>query len=517
MLGLAKTDNYGSTPLHVAAMLDDEKWAMDLIKQGADLNAQTYKTLQPASYLGQFTKTVADKLEYWEFDTLGKLWNPWYALTNKVTAYTPLDLALMYAPGTKTTALLLDANAPSIQNGTHLPNDVMQAIQFHDEVKLRIVLDKIEVLAQKRPDWLWLVDHNGNDAATWSHQLQWTLTQIEDFAYIPPIIDTINHLNATDPFHAHESYIAAKMLLHAFPSFNTYTYTIGTHHSALSAIGMIEGHTGTQAHNLIDAYYQLTQEPAFENIELSYRFASIAEQYPALWETSELLYEAYSQGVTLVLPCLWQLPNEGHFLNYIVDQKSQVFGVADAYDNYAKDYGFSAYNMHAPLEVNDIYNILNNHNRMDTDFYLQYKLQLTPNSVLSFATEKQPFLNCTWNNQLITQKALLLLEAAKTENSPAQAQEVAQSNFDAFNDFQQTKILENYLALPTLSKNALQDILHTYHSDPVTDLEKHRAILLEDAISGHSNVQPVGNHHQIPILVIDHLLQMAATEITPLI
>jgi hypothetical protein len=127
--------------------------------------------------------------------------------------------------------------------------------------------------------------------------------------------------------------------------------------------------------------------------------------------------------------------------------------------------------------------MLNNEYRMELEFKKFYDLGLEYNPSYSLKTLPQAFGNCTWYSQQVAEKGLMLLSLQKANVSEDNARKLTDLWFEELDDFHQTTILEKYLENPTLSPNALGDILINYHSDLDLPSEKYRALRIIDTLT----------------------------------
>ena len=474
---VSQTDLFGSTPLHMAAMYGHKDVVEYLISKGANVNAKTYE----------------------------------YA---KNLYYTPLELAVKYAPDTATLSLLLQKGAIVVywDDPLFMLIDALDvAYEKKDYQKFDLALSKLEVLGQGNKSALWCF--LGGEDLPVAVLLQNFATELNDLQFYNRMMDCVNKLYAVDSQEIAHHYVVAKNLLHAFPSENNYKYKIGAYSAVISAEGHfavftsalaaktlqgycqnISGVWDAQGFKQIKAKYPQTKESLlndvgyfseqkqaiFSQVEKTFALGAEAKQNAGQFAFSEALFKAYNEGKTILLPCGW----DGHAIDIILNKDLNLFIVANAGDSFPSlPSGINAYNHKFALSANDIYQILNNHQKMEMEFKRFYDLGLYRNEDYSLELPEQAFGNCAWFSQQVSEQALLFLEVSAVVKDHNLAITLSQQWFAQLDEYQKTSILKEYLAAPNLEVAVLGDILLTYHSKLTTPEEKERAKLMLDTLT----------------------------------
>jgi hypothetical protein len=441
-----------------------------LINKGAKLNTQTY-------------------VEYSQF--LGKA----------LCAYTAVDLAAKYSPNAKTLSLLLQKGAHS-SNLHNVISDLLEhmvdTIEKYVYPKFDLLLSKIEALAQNELHSLWC---DVSKELPMGMVLELLATAIPQPNFHSRINESIQKIYALDTIEENNSYILAKILLHTFPSNKTYTYQFGTQKIELSAEGFYTCYAVQQATNNLKAYqqtiagqidflgFQLVHPHNYYTAEqfselkasivghTSYLFdyAAQAAFNAALPEISEKMYARFSAGETILLPSGW----EGHTIEVILNKNLNLFIVANGGDRYSGiKAGINAYHYDYNFNAQDIYNILNNENKVDLEFKGLYDYGLTPDNMFSIYTPEQKYGNCSWYSQLLAEQALLFLDIKEAIGNTDIAKELSEIWFRQIDNYHQTNILKSYLENPSLEPRAIEDILLNYHNELSTPAEIERGKLI---------------------------------------
>lgn len=469
-------DLFGSTPLHMAAMYGHKSMVECLLSYGANLNAKTYQ-------LNQF-------------------------------AYTPLDLAAEYALNTEVFHYLLSKGAQPDHWDNLVAALIKITLESYENLDFNAfenALNKIEMAAKHTSNALWVYTENEVKPVYILYKSIAPSLGIAE--YYQRFQQTIDYLLQVDKMHLAEQYIAAKNLLHAFPSDNEYFYKIGPNNVKLTASGYYYFMTVGLAEKTLNDYQQLlnttfdvvgyqafslrysqadamfmqsveafTQEKraVFEQVAHIFKQGAIAAEQAANYEVSVDIFTQYEAGNTILLPCGW----DGHAIDIILNKELNLFMVANSGDRFAAlKSGLNAYNMQFPLIVNDIYEILNNEEQMNLEFKKFYDMGLIENAEYSFFAPSQIYGNCAWYSQEIAQKALLLIEISKITSHPTLAYELADSWYHDYLDYHQTTVLETYLENPFLEVAALGDILLNYHHELNTHQEQVRAELILEVLT----------------------------------
>jgi ankyrin repeat protein len=477
-----QTDLFGSTPLHIAAMYGHKEIAEYLISRGASIDASTY--------------------EYDMYDIY----------------YTPVDLAIKYAPNTDTLLLLLQKGAsPSNWNQALFTviDIALEAFERNDYPTFDLILKKIEVITRYDSDglWCWI---DGEDMPI-AMILETYSTQMTSTPFYNRLMDCVNNINEVDKLSLVHNYIAAKNLFHAFPSDNEYVYKIKNYPAEITAQGYHSVFTTALAYHSLHCYqqtligkldnvgfknaqamfpksneailknvesYSLTKQTIFSKVEAIFKQGMDAKHHASLHEVSEELFQLYETGQTILLPCGW----EGHAIDIILNKPLNLFIVANGGESYPGiDSGINAYNHLFTIEVEDIYHILTNHEKMEMEFKRYYDLGLIHNDEYSLILPDQEYGNCAWYSQQLSERALLFLELRNTVTDPLVAAKLSETWFEQLDDFHQTLVLKEYLEDPFLEVAALGDILINYHHTLSTPSEIERAKLILDNLSSPEN------------------------------
>lgn len=467
------TDIFGSTPLHIASLYGHNAIVEFLLKKGAFINATTYYTLQ---------QTLIGDIEE--------------------IAYTPLDLAVYYAP-LSTVNLILQQGGTSYDTEFLLLN-ILEKLEYalhlkHNE-SFEEQMSKLEVLQNHHtlPTFVNLASETMSTlpVATLFYQILRDFQTKEHFSRMQQLAAK---LEADDPHHAHERFVLAKNLLHIFPSSNEYECRIDSIQFQIQS----EGHypyflvafsekSIAQFIEKIPSHVPLKQS-IFNTLLEVYQQATHHVQMSGLFEESRILFEKYDSGKTILLPTGWN----GHFINIILDKALNLFMVANGGERYA-DFkpGINAYQINfKPTEV-DIYNILTNKKEIDLEFKYSYDLWLTQDPAFSLVGEEQLFGNCGWHSNQIAQKGLLYLEIYKATHNHSLARSLSTQWLTELNDFHKMKALEDYIQLPSLEVSALSDILTHYHAHLRTPQEKIRAQIICEHLMNIENAPNFIQHHK---------------------
>lgn len=436
---LHKSDIFGTTPLHIAAMYGQTDIAAYLLDKRAYINVTTY-----------------EKYEY-----------------NSISFFTPLDLAVMYAPNAEIVSLLVAKGAQPDHWGVMM--DKLRAqIGVYTTAELDLVLAKIEALAQS-PHGLWMDEGFGTEATPTSLMLKYFACFTPNPEFHQKIIATAEKLDALNP-QLVADYVLAKDLLLMLPTGESYVFKNGP----ISTIMYTEGHfpicSIERAASTIAAFdekimHDATISPLEKTIihHLSDIFDTGADSClkAGLYETSEFLYQQYQQGETILLQTGW----EGHAIDIILDKDLELFMVANAGDQFwGLQPGLNAYHHQLAINVDDIYSILNNSDSMALEFKKTYDLGLVFSQEYSFTTPGQSYGNCTWNSELVAEQALIFLDLKKEHMDSASALKLSQTWFNELLDFQQNITLDAYLEKPTLDNKALSDIAKQYDIDTLSTI-----------------------------------------------
>ncbi len=472
-----KTDIFGSTPLHMAAMYGHKEVAEYLILKGATLNAPTY-----------------------EYDKAG-----YY--------YTPLDLAAKYAPNTATVEFLMQKNAkPSDWNGIvySLMSNAFDAYDDNNYAVYDLSLSKLEIIAKGNIYALWIYD--GEDVPL-SLIFKNYSTRVTDSQYYNRTMDCVNSLDLADKTGLAKNFIAAKNFLHAFPSDHDYTFKINNYPGEISAQGYhsvfttvlasrslsayqlsITGQNDFASYKLIKAKFSQQTISILDNVEVFsqlkqniistvaeiYQQGAQAKQQAALYANSEEIFKLYQAGKTIILPCGWQ----GHAIDIILDKTENLFIVANGGDSYPGiKSGLNAYTPHFSITSDEIYRILTNEEKMELEFKHFYDLGLDYNPEFSLFLPEQTFGNCSWYSQQLSERALIFLELTKLTQHHDLSVTLSDNWFKQLDDFHQTMVLKEYLINPYLNVAALGDVLLSYHNKLETAGEKERAKLILDTLT----------------------------------
>jgi hypothetical protein len=482
-----QTDIFGSTPLHLAAMYGHDKVLDYLISAGANTNAKTYREY----FLNLF----------------------------EISSYTPVDLALRYSPNTQTVALLLKKGGQSSEIGKMLSTlfkDVVSDVAHSNYASFDLTLSKIDTVASEKKDVLLYYD--GVQDLPLNFALGSLLDRVIDEHFYARIMNSLQTMSTPDSITAVQYFVAAKNLLHSFPSNEKYHFQIENHLAIIKAEGgsrifstalaahSMEAYQKTIADKLdmdcfkalnakfadnplpmlknIEAFSDFKQQ-VFENLVDTLNFSAQHVPKLSLPQTSQIFFEQYSKGKTILLPsCGW----EGHSIDVILDKNTHLVMIANAGEQFkGLKPGLNAYHNQFDIQAEDIYSILTTKDKMDFEFKKFYDLGLEAIADFSIQTPGQKFGNCTWYSHEVANRGLLLLELQKAHLSPELSKELSQLWFQEWKEFHQTLVLDEYLAAQSLEINALADILVHYHDQLKMPQEQARAQLLVDTLLDPSN------------------------------
>lgn len=473
-----QADRFGTTALHLAAMYDHLDAVNLLLQKGAKVNATTYE-------------------ENYGFE------------------YTALDLAVHYGSNLKVIDALVHKGATSehlYDLMLDLFDTVLETNFTQNYTQFDLALSKVELLALNIPE-AKVIDDGYESIPTSLLAQVYSTEGIAEPKYFQRIAATADLLLKHDTEGLAHKYVLAKDLLHAFPSEHTYAfiagedvlvieaqghfsrYSINCAHEALAAFSETLKHGDTKeyqqlAKNYIDETmfasfdaYNLAKQAVFENVTYTFETAVKTAQMAWLHETSENLFQDYMAGKTILLPTGWI----GHAIDIIIDKNHDLLMIANSGERHdSVPEGLNAYHLNFDLTANDIYDILTNENRMDLEFKSFYDWGLTEYPEFSFSIPNQEYGNCAWYSQTIAEQALLFLDLKKSVSQDC-ALTLSETWFEQLNDYQQTKILKDYLAAPTLEVEAMGDILVSYHNRLKTPAEIERAHLILDIMSEPEN------------------------------
>ncbi len=472
-----KTDIFGSTPLHMAAMYGHKEIVEYLLLKGATINAPTY-----------------------EFDKAG-----YY--------YTPLDLAAKYAPNLTTVEYLMEKNAKPSDWNTIVYSLMSTAFNAYDDNQYAVYdlsLSKLEIIAKGSIYALWIYD--GEDTPV-SVIFEHYSSNLADSQFYNRTLDCVKNINLVDKTGLAKNYIAAKNLLHAFPSDHEYTFKINNYSADISAQGYhsvfttalaarslnsfllsIIGQNDFTSYKAIKTKFPNMGISILENIETFSQikqniFSTVADIYKqgaqakheaGLYANSEEIFKLYQDGKTVILPCGWK----GHAIDIILDKAANLFIVANGGDSYPGiKSGLNAYTQHFTITSDDIYRILTNDKKMELEFKHFYDLGLDYNSEFSLVLPYQAFGNCAWYSQQLSERALIFLELTKLTKNHDLSIALSDNWFKQLDDFHQTLVLKEYLVNPYLNVSALGDVLVSYHKKLETPGERERAKLILDSFN----------------------------------
>lgn len=473
---ISQTDLFGSTPLHMAVMYGHKDVAEYLINKGANVNAKTY----------EYEKNIY---------------------------YTPLDLALIYAPNTETVSLLLTKGVKMVywDEPIFILLQALKNAEIDGDFKqFDLALSKLEVVGQVTKQALFFL--LGEEDIPVAVFLENYAAVLDDIKLYDRVMECVHKFHVIDNEHIAERYVIAKNVLHAFPSEHNYKYKIGNTMTMISAESHFPIYTSTLAAqtlkdfqqqmlkvdtktfekikdefskvgepllNDINMFYEFKQE-VFHQLENTFNLAAVVTQKIGQYAYSEMLFNAYNQGQTILLPCGW----DGHALGIILNQELNLFIVANAGDRFDTiKPGINAYHHEFPITADVIYNILNNTEKMDLEFKYYYDLGLYRDENYSKVLPEQIYGNCAWYSHQLSEQALLFLEISNKVENPSLALALSESWFKELDEFHKTSVLKAYLADPYLEVAMLGDILLMYHNKLSTPEEKERASLILDTLT----------------------------------
>lgn len=457
-------DLFGSTPLHLATLYEHRPVVEYLLAQGAQVNSEAY-----------FTFTESNML-----------------------TYTPLDLAIKYNSSPEVLSMLLSHGAESAdwENTFYSLFETLcleMMTRSEPTALFDLTLAKMTTLGTERGDFIAY-----DPISTCFAEI---LGMLEQGSYTDRLqAAQALILTANEPYQEAEKFELAKNLLHTFPSDKTYALSIRDRIVEVDAQGYMSIPATLLAAKSVTAYtdslianadttafqrenpdplagYKI---PIFEAITDCFQQSAQTVIHHGWQEVSQNLYQEYQAGQTLLLPSGW----EGHFINIILDPDLNLLLVANAGQQYPElTPGLNAYDLHAPIEMHHIYQILNTENQIDLEYKLHYDLGLSPNLQYSFETNPQVFGNCGWNSQRVAEQGLLMLELYKLTNDSELSLSTAQIWFEELDSFHQTMVLADYLKQPYLEVAALTDILFDYHSVLDSPAKIERATMILEPLS----------------------------------
>lgn len=472
-----QTDFFGSTPLHLAVLYEHVPIVEFLLSKNANTNAVAYGNY---TYYG----------EYW--------------------GYTPIQIAL-FKTDNLTILKMLIGKCSEFQVNDLLEeffNDFLDDIPYKSSDEIKVDLQKISLLVDNNPGYSWFpID---GEYQPFSIVLSKLLTFISDKEFYNIIEQIKISMDQKDTAHIADAYDNAKILLHIFPSDYIYTFKIGNESVDINAEGyfsvpMIQFAADcltTYSGNIVnvndfEGFQAVSQQFAksslptitdfsqirsdvFNDTAMSFNLIATVLPKSSLPEASDLLFQHYNSGMTIVIPSGWS----GHAMTMILNKDLNIIAFANGGERYGEiPPGIITYNLGVELGPNDMYGLLNYTDRFFIEYQTFYDFRLTYNPEYSIVAGEQQFGNCAWNSQQLAEMGVIYFETIShvSDNNIAKSMATIWSN--QFNDFQKTTVLDEYLEFGSLEPIALTDILLDYHQGLTTKPEADRAEKIMDYLT----------------------------------
>lgn len=285
------------------------------------------------------------------------------------------------------------------------------------------------------------------------------------------VLAEISEINKHDP--CYQTYLDAKLLLHVFPINEpccNIIYQTSQGEECIYPInpeGFMVCFTTPFVSKEIDCYMNSLQVSAsqdllaFSDLSQIYHQAILFSREQGIFENSQLAYDLYQQGQTLLLATGW----DGHAVNVILDPLHQYFIVANCgarYKHFVS--GAHIYKMYNPqnLTAQFIFDILNNEDQVDLELTYKYKLALDEVDVLDHP--EQQYGNCAYYSNKPTIEALLYIHFLNEGWDNSTAKLLAQEHYLDWERYETLHCLTTYFDHnPKLDINTVVDILVDYH------------------------------------------------------
>lgn len=264
-------------------------------------------------------------------------------------------------------------------------------------------------------------------------------------------------------------YLKAKNLLSTFPTGKSYE------------VEKIKMPTGETFKITVDFYYKqfatelakdslsnFTQKLAtekennmeieiFHKVQESFSKACTSVTKGGQMQTAEMAFADYQAGKTVLLPSGWT----SHFIDVFLSKKQGILATANSGERYHFDpAGIILYRLGDTSKIDEkvIHKILNNDNKMNLEFYLQYEIgQVSPLKTLNMPDQK--YGNCNWESHRDAVKGMLYIELLNKGLATTAAEAKAQQYFQEWDTFHGKYVLEDYLShSPVLPVKALGEI-----------------------------------------------------------
>lgn len=377
-----------------------------------------------------------------------------YKHPQQSNTFSPLDMAIKYNQSIEMIGLLLQ-HGVTTAHPTELLMMLINSDFSEDGMTFKQeTIDILDLLVQKIPSIAYV---DGKPLSSILYQLGAYLDKPEAKISIQKVIDI---LIEQDLKNYAEKFILAKNFTHAFPSANIYA-TINTYSKDLIHA---EGHfTAFTVKSFFDSQldylnilrhqheegeivnYTELKKNVFSEINTSFYVAHKALANAGLYDVSQLLYNLYDEGYTLLLPTGWHR----HAIDIILDKPLGLYVVANAGDRYITlPSGVKAYENHSPISVDDIYKIINNQDQFDLEYDQYYELSLQKNNSFSQVFPNQDYGNCALNSLLLANWSLIYINLYKQTHDFILSKELADLWHRDMVEHHKTLSLKNYLSDP---------------------------------------------------------------------
>ncbi len=258
----------------------------------------------------------------------------------------------------------------------------------------------------------------------------------------------------------------AKNLLNTFPTKGAYKLDLGNDASFLVQSKAHYGQSTTHwASQSVNAFYEQlkTQFPDALKLKVFSKLCDVFKSADALKANGGIeaysieAMEHYQQGDTILIGSGWY----GHFIDVVLSKKQELFIVGNTGDRFDKiPAGLNFYHMNNPdiIKSKFIQDLTLNQDKTFFEQDIMYEYELLEQTK-GIQKPEQAAPNCTWLGHEHGIEAVLNIELLNEGKDPKQAEKLANSYFQEWNQFHKLFQIETYVKEgPALPVNALTDI-----------------------------------------------------------
>ncbi len=389
--------------------------------------------------------------------------------------YSPLDMAIKYKLPIESIKMLVEAGASTNHPEVLLEmlfddrcgvveNENNAVLTVKDYAPFEAALEILDVLIKEVPS---MSSAAGIPVSIFLQAIDAALADPQAKMLVQKIMANASeyHLDRYD--HA---FLIAKDLTHVFPSSNNYLVKNDFFVGEMEAEGHLRPFVANSFYESVVEYqnilknsftwtdyaFEISGMPlanylalklhVFSELNSTYYLADLSLKHSALYDTSKILYQFYSEGNTILLPTGW----EGHGIDIILDKNLGLYAVANTGDRYTADLpgGVHAYQNTSPISDEDIYAILNNSMQHNLEYEHYYKLGLVENLAFSREFPDQVYGNCGINSLLVANWELTYISLFKQTNDPILSKQLAELWHQDLVEHHKTYVLKEYLSEP---------------------------------------------------------------------